>query len=997
MKTNSKELASDYKKLLQNGHNSDVIIRFGKGENLKELYAHSLILRARSSFFDSALSSRWAKKEGNSFIIEMEDVPINTFKAVLRYIYSTEISLVELTGVEILEFLVETDRLLLLNKGISSKFNKLFFYVQTNLEEIIRNDAIRTLQIIFQYNNVFEILHESCLQLICTYPKIMFEHPRFTQIDSHILALILNRDDLGNLSEINILKYLIQWGSATIQEKDINSWGKNDYITLKNAISELIPLIRWFKISSIDFRQNKKLLQNILPEDLFNSILSYHFDSSSLPANTRLQPPRFAPESASSEQMEIECESFFSSYEDLVNINKSLFQTNDQYDVIIRVSKDIVSENFSFKDFYAHSLILCARSSYFKMAFSKVKEDSSPFIFPIHDISTVVFEVILRYLYTTEFDIENLNGTNILMLIVAANKMELEVIIDYLLLPTNFAETTLRKLDGGEVLKLLIINEFNIQNAINRILSKNDVVSAILGKLDSLEVLEIIEKTEELQIQETIAKILSNKDFINIILYKFNAYSVLNLMRMPNNMKSRKAIDHMLASDDFIQIILDKLDIEQFLQFMKTANELQNKIIVSGLFSKENFKLIVNKFHGAEILRILIEANVLKLKDLFSDMSTFIEQNLENLLQNDAVGVLEMVFKHDICKSFREYCIYLICLNPNTLFGNSKLIRLDLSILIHILERDDMGILNEKNILDYLIKWGTAQNEETSQNSKINWTSREFKIFEKAINEFIPLIRWFTIPAKDFNKTRTFLENVLPDNLYQNIVDYHLDPTKPPKELQILPQRYLPCTFLLKPRHFKIFESWIEEVNQNNQKNKSFFNKLFNSNTTNENKKHSKTVTLNTKPTHFSNNNLYDFILLYRGKENDFNPKKFHDSCDNKGPTLTIIKTSDQRLFGGYNDSNTENHYIERMVSRKNFLFSFDNQNDFNTSKLARVKKNCWVSEYHSDYGPCFGCNKNNFDMYINSKNLYISNSNTYPNLKNFTSLNSTLLIEDFE
>ncbi|CAG8578392.1 12468_t:CDS:2, partial [Cetraspora pellucida] len=769
MKTNSKELASDYRKLLQDGYNSDVIIRFDKDENLKELCAHSLILRERSRYFNRALSSSWAKKEGKFFIIEMKDVPINTFKAVLRYIYTTEISLDELSGVEILEFLVETDRLLLLNKGISSIFNKVFFYVQENLEKIIRSDAIRTLQIIFQYNNIFEKLHEPCLQLICTYPNIMFEHPRFTQIDSNILTLILKRDDLGNLSEINILKYLIQWGSATIQEKDTNNWEGNDYITLKTAISELIPLIRWFKISSIEFGQIRPLLQNILSTDLFDSILSYHLDPNSLSANARMKPPRFAPKFVSFEKMEIECESFFSSYEDLVNINKRLFQTNDQYDVIIRVSKDIVSKNFSFKDFYAHSLILCARSSYFKMALSKVKEDSSPFIFPIQDISTVVFKVILRYLYTTEFDIEELNGANILMLIVAANKMELQVIIDYLLLPTNFAKTTLRKLNGGEVLKLLIINEFNIQNAVNHILSKNDVVRAILGKLDSLEILEIIEKTEELQIQETIAKILSNKDFINTILYKFNAYSILNLMRIPNNMKSRKAIDDMLASEDFIQIILDKLNIEQFLQFMKTANELQNKIIVSSLFSKINFNLIVNKFHGAEILRIFIEANVLKLEDLFSDMSTFIEQNLENLLQNDAVGVLEIIFKHVICKSFREYCIYLICLNPNSLFDNSKLIRLDRSILIHILERDDMGILNEKNILDYLIKWGTAQNEETSRKGMMNWTSREFKIFEKAIHEFIPLIRWFTIPAKDFNKLRSFLENVLTDNLYQNI------------------------------------------------------------------------------------------------------------------------------------------------------------------------------------------------------------------------------------
>ncbi|CAG8796934.1 19187_t:CDS:2, partial [Dentiscutata erythropus] len=169
MKKNSKELASCYKKLLQNGHNSDVIIRFDQGDDLKELYAHSLILRARSNFFDSALFSRWARKEGKIFIIEMKDVSINIFKAVLRYIYTTEISLDELSGVEILEILVETDRLQLLIEGFN---RKLISYVRENLEEIIRNDAIKTLQIIFQFNNIFETLHGSCLQLICAYPNM---------------------------------------------------------------------------------------------------------------------------------------------------------------------------------------------------------------------------------------------------------------------------------------------------------------------------------------------------------------------------------------------------------------------------------------------------------------------------------------------------------------------------------------------------------------------------------------------------------------------------------------------------------------------------------------------------------------------------------------------------------------------------------------------------------------------------------------------------------
>ncbi|CAG8793313.1 3104_t:CDS:2, partial [Racocetra fulgida] len=298
-----------------------------------------------------------------------------------------------------------------------------------------------------------------------------------------------------------------------------------------------------------------------------------------------------------------------------------------------------------------------------------------------------------------------------------------------------------------------------------------------------------------------------------------------------------KTIDDLLTSADFIQIILYKLNIEQFLQFMKAATELQNNLN--------------------------IKANALQLQNLFSDMTTYIDQNLEILLQNDAVGVLQIVFNYDICESFCEYCIYLICLNPNALFDNPRLTQLDRSILFFILQCDDMGKLNEKKIFDCLIKWGTAQHEATILKSMMTWTSREFVIFEKSINDFIPLIRWFAISIEDFNQIRYFLENILPNDLYDKLVDHNLDRKSSPNELN---KRYLPCTFLLKPWHFKIFENWIEE----GDKNKSFFPKLFKSNTTNEKKEHSESMTLNMKPSHFSNNNLYDFVLLYRGTDNNF-------------------------------------------------------------------------------------------------------------------------------
>ena len=40
--------------------------------------------------------------------------------------------------------------------------------------------------------------------------------------------------------------------------------------------------------------------------------------------------------------------------------------------------------------------------------------------------------------------------------------------------------------------------------------------------------------------------------------------------------------------------------------------------------------------------------------------------------------------------------------------------------------------------------------------------------------------------------------------------------------------------------------------------------------------------------------------LLYRASEHDYTAKSFHDYCDDKGPTLVIIKSSRGWIFGGY-------------------------------------------------------------------------------------------------
>jgi hypothetical protein len=41
-----------------------------------------------------------------------------------------------------------------------------------------------------------------------------------------------------------------------------------------------------------------------------------------------------------------------------------------------------------------------------------------------------------------------------------------------------------------------------------------------------------------------------------------------------------------------------------------------------------------------------------------------------------------------------------------------------------------------------------------------------------------------------------------------------------------------------------------------------------------------------------------EWCLLYKGSRDGFNAKDFHRLCDNKGPTITVIRTRQGRIFG---------------------------------------------------------------------------------------------------
>ena len=119
--------------------------------------------------------------------------------------------------------------------------------------------------------------------------------------------------------------------------------------------------------------------------------------------------------------------------------------------------------------------------------------------------------------------------------------------------------------------------------------------------------------------------------------------------------------------------------------------------------------------------------------------------------------------------------------------------------------------------------------------------------------------------------------------------------------------------------------------------------------------------------------------LLYRGSRDGFRAKNFHDKCDKKGETLTIILSTDNFIFGGYTEINWESTSWNGKIGEENcsrrdgigneFVYTLKNPHNIQPSKYNMKKY--WYN--HSiccdiNLGPIFGCNDIRIEDKCNEK-----------------------------
>ena len=111
--------------------------------------------------------------------------------------------------------------------------------------------------------------------------------------------------------------------------------------------------------------------------------------------------------------------------------------------------------------------------------------------------------------------------------------------------------------------------------------------------------------------------------------------------------------------------------------------------------------------------------------------------------------------------------------------------------------------------------------------------------------------------------------------------------------------------------------------------------------------------------------------------ENGSKSEEFHKYCDNKGPTLVLVKTTKDKIFGGFTPLNWKyvNQYLDDR-SNQTFIFSLNLKKKFD---MIDVKKKAICTTEGPWFGDCdFGIHKNmkKGETFANSSCNFLSNSN---------------------
>ncbi|PKK74533.1 hypothetical protein RhiirC2_774662 [Rhizophagus irregularis] len=333
------DLSHDFLLMMNDAEDYNVIIQTGEDPNMKEFRAHSNVLRARSPYFKSALSTKSITKINNMIEFKKPNIRPTAFEIILKYIYTGEMDLSNHSGEDILGVVVASDELLP---------EKLFKYAQDHLigkqANWIKQNFVLILHTVFKLPSCKKLL-DYCVNSICANPQPFITSKDFPSLDKDIFYELLKREDL-RIEEAVAWDSLIKWGIEQTpglgsKNNDRTKWDDKNYKALKRTLSHFLPLIRFVEISHADFYDKVRPYKAVIPENIYEEISEFYYKNT-LPKTTTF-PPRKLKVRIESKLIRLKLANIIAGWIEGTDGNYLSYKYN--FDLLYRGSKDGINTN----------------------------------------------------------------------------------------------------------------------------------------------------------------------------------------------------------------------------------------------------------------------------------------------------------------------------------------------------------------------------------------------------------------------------------------------------------------------------------------------------------------------------------------------------------------------------------------------------------------------------------------------------------------------------
>ncbi|CAG8627051.1 7590_t:CDS:2 [Dentiscutata erythropus] len=294
--------------------------------------------------------------------------------------------------------------------------------------------------------------------------------------------------------------------------------------------------------------------------------------------------------------------------------------------------------------------------------------------------------------------------------------------------------------------------------------------------------------------------------------------------------------------------------------------------------------LPLDEIKPCEKLRLMVTADMLLMDEFIDYLEHNIIQTEKYYITKETNKLLLTSTRIPRCKKLLNVCQQLMLRNPITFIRSVEFLSVSREYIQELLEFNVLG-LDEESIFDSIIKWGIHYTcEFTCELDTVdiidyvkNWSVDQFEALRSTIKDLIPLIRFFKMDSCFFNEKFGPFKRLIDHELYNQIIEYHKNPNILSLH-KIYPFRL--NSTLISEIHISTISSWIEipEDQRDQYSCPPIIKKLQGDDN------------FSSLP--------FEFDLIFRSQGKRISDCLWRQKVHNQGPTLTIIKTVNQGIFG---------------------------------------------------------------------------------------------------